>query len=117
MEATDIIGPSILDKLRALKSEIFDADGTPVELVELTGFQASALWVSLSEAEKSGHLIDAYSLLILHGAVGPSGAPLFASLDLVKRLPARLIVPMGEIMLRLCDMGIDSGKADAPDEN
>lgn len=112
----DIEGPSILEKLSALKSEMFDADGTPIELVELTGLAASDVWAALAGAEQSGQMIDAYSLLVLHGAVGRSGGPLFASLADVQRLPVRLLVPMGEIMLRLCDMGIDSGKVNAPVE-
>lgn len=110
-------GPSLVEKLANLNSETVDVDGTPLELLELDGQQAIELWGALTAAEQTGNMLEAYCLLILHGARGPSGAPAFPSLESVKRLPARRITFLGEIMLKLCDMGLEAGNASGvPDE-
>lgn len=118
MEAVNLnTGPTVVDKLTALRRETFDAEGTPIELVELTGLEATEVWGALDGAEASGNLIEAYALLVLHGARHPGGGQVFESLDQVRSLPARYLVPMGERMLQLCDMGLDAGNAaGAPDE-
>lgn len=110
METVEIhAGPSLLDKLSALRHEPFDVDGTPIELVELTALEATALWDALGAAEAAGNMIEAYTLLVFHGAHHPGGARIFDEIDQVRQISARYLVPMGESMLKLCDMGLDPG--------
>lgn len=104
-------GPSLLERLSALKSEVVHLEDMVVELVELTAGESALIWDDLEVAEGSGRLLDAYARLVLYGAHYPGGGRVFDSLVDVERIPARLLVPMGEIMLRLCDMGLDSGNA------
>lgn len=103
---------SAAEQLSALRTERYQVDGLVVELVELTAAQATAIWAELGELEDAGRLIDVYKLLVLHGAHNTDGVRVFGALEELDRLPIRHLVPMGEAMLRLCDMGLDPGNAD-----
>lgn len=110
MSTVEPIGPRLVDKLTSFRSDSFDADGTVIELVELTAEQMATVWDDLEAAEGEGRVLDVYRQLLLYGA-HHGGSPVFASIEDVQRLPGRLLIPMGEKMLQLCDMGLDSGNA------
>ncbi len=104
--------PDLLEALSELKSATYDADGITVDLVELTAGQALEIWEDLAAYERENRLIDVYRLLVFHGAWA-DGRRLFSGhlLEDVDQLPLRHLVPMGELMLQLCDMGLDVGNA------
>lgn len=104
--------PSAAEQLSTLRTERYETNGLVIELVELTTAQATAIWAELGQLEDEGKLIDAYKLLVLHGAHNSDGDRVFLELGELDRLPVRHLVPMGEAMLRLCDMGLDSGNAE-----
>ncbi len=104
-----------LSALWELKSEFYHGAGQPVELIELTTEQAMSLWEDLTELERQGRIIDIYRLLVLHGAHW-NRERVFANLTQTLDLPVRHLVPMGEAMLRLCDMGIDANPETGQDE-
>ena len=116
MNALEEIGPTIAEKLTFFRSAFYEADGTRLELVELSADQVADVWAELEAAEADGRMMDVYRLLVLHGTYH-ADAPVFSSLEQVKRLPARHLVPMGEKLLELCELGVDSGEAPGdPDE-
>ncbi len=103
---------SAAEQLSALRTERYKTDGLVIELVELTAAQATAIWGELGDLEDAGRLIDVYKLLVLHGAHNSDGDRVFLEREQLDRLPVRHLVPMGEAMLRVCDMGLDSGNAE-----
>ena len=103
---------SAAEQLSTLQVERYETNGLVIELVELTAAQATAIWAELGDLENAGRLIDVYKLLVLHGAHNSDGDRVFLKLEELDRLPIRHLVPMGEAMLRLCDMGLDSGNAE-----
>ncbi len=113
---TAIAGPPLAQKLWQRRSETFDVDGTTIQLTELSALDAAAVWGELEGAEQSGRLVDAYTLIILHGALTAGGSPVFSDVAEVGAMPARLMVPMAETIMRLTELELDSGKADAPNE-
>lgn len=109
MEAVEC-EPTPFERLTALRSEIYDADGLTITLVELSADQALNLWEQISDLEAAGRLVDIYRLLVFEGAwVGNERLFNNQSFEDTKRLPIRHLVPMGEAMLKLCDMGLDEG--------
>lgn len=86
--------------------------GTTVLLVELSALDAGAIWGELADAEHAGRMLDAYVRLVLVGVCSPAGERLFATLDEVEALPARVVTELAEIIMELTDLGVDSGKVE-----
>ncbi len=98
------------------RTKPYEIGSDRIMLAELTALDASTIWGDLGTAESEGRMMDAYIRLVLAGAYTPSGDRLFATLEEVQALPARIVVPMAEAIMALTDMELDSGNVDAPAE-
>ncbi len=106
------VPPTLREKLGFRRSKVFAFDGGEVLLSELTAGEAAAIWCALTDAETAGRDLDGYMEIVAAGARTAAGDKLFESVEEVRNLPARLVVPMAQTIMDLSDLGLESGKGE-----
>lgn len=99
----------------ARRQKIINLDGLEVTIKELTAADAIAVWGDLSDAELTGNVWPAYQQIIQRCAYNGAG-PYFESVADIDRLPARIVIPLGEAILNLSDIGLETSSGNVPSD-
>jgi hypothetical protein len=91
-----------------LRRETVEIDGQAVQARELTAAEAADLWPTLSAAEASGSMIDAFKAVVAVACELDNGQPVFAKPD---EAPIRVLGQLAGKVLEMSDLGVDRGNS------